>query len=526
MKRYSILFVFSVFVAASRLLATVPSSVAQLPELGNPTIKVVGQNLENYLVGHLNHSNASCTTTAELVAKTAKIVDAFLTMDADIYAMVELEQADTALIYLTNALNAAAGGRVYDYVHDHVSDCGSNDSDYGSIMAGYIYKVSAVVPVGNDFALATQSGYKPRMRGQIFRQLSNDEQFILSINHFKAMSGQSNVDARKRNATELVSNLQSHLSDDPDVLIMGDLNCVTTEDAIQYLIAQGYSELTEYYDPRAYSYYYSGNELIDHAIANASMAQQVTGVGVYHINTNTRRNNTGYHYSDHDAVMVGLNLGGTGTTNCGLNITYDFTQGFGEFTDVNVAGAEAEWVLNRYNQYGLALNGQIDEAQEDWLISPEIDLSGMQSATLRVNHCIYKGSDDYEQNQTLWVTNRYTGDPTTTVWTQVVLNEYGTGSRFADATVSVPAECLTEGFRFAFRYTSSGNGNYWEIKNAQLTSVCDENHTALPSVIEEDDAILGIYSPTGIYLGDRLESLAPGLYIIRRTNSSQKLFIQ
>jgi len=288
-----------------RLLITIIISISFINLFADGYVRIVGQNLENYLVGHRNHSNAEASTVAELESKTGKIVNAFRSMDADIYAMAELEKADTALVYLTQAMNAAAGGDVYAYVQDNIVDCNSNSYSYGAIMVGFIYKKATIDTVGRPQAMADDDTYGPRMQAQVFKHKGSNEMFVLSMNHFKASSGSSNVAKRLANAQTLVSNLSRLTTIDPDVLVMGDLNCETGESAIQYLIGQGFAELTEFFDSTAYSYVYQGSyELIDHALGNACLSGQVTSVGVCHINTgNSQR------FSDHDAVMVELNLG-------------------------------------------------------------------------------------------------------------------------------------------------------------------------------------------------------------------------
>ena len=47
-------------------------------------------------------------------------------------------------------------------------------------------------------------------------------------------------------------------------------------------------------------------------MANSSMASQITGAYVYHINTATNISYKKYNYSDHDACLVGLCLGAGG----------------------------------------------------------------------------------------------------------------------------------------------------------------------------------------------------------------------
>lgn len=465
---------------------TFPAGFVKLPNVGAARIKVVGQNCENYFVNHLSHSNADATTPEAVEEKTAKIVSAFLYMDADIYAMVELEKADTTLAYLTAAMNAAAGGDIFAYVKDHIADCNSNDTQYGSIMAGFIYRKATVAPVGNDFALASGNTYGPRMRGQFFKELATDEVFLLAINHFKAQGDEQSQQTRISNASSMLTYINQKLSTDPDVLVMGDLNCETTETALQNILAAGYTEMLQYYDSKAYSYYYSGNTLIDHALANESMRPQVTGAGVFHVNTASRSYGSlhdNYHYSDHDAVMVGLALGDHPDVPSSVcdSMVFDFCNNLGGFTAVDLAGS-ASWASNA--TYGAQLSARSD-SEDDWLISPEIDLSDYSAAELHFNHSIYYDNGtqgDYTDYQTLHLTTAYTGDPATTEWQQVVIPTYRVKT-YVDASVTLPAEYLTSSFRFAFRTTSDdpsvNQGNYWEIKNARIVPTCKSVSDAL-----------------------------------------------
>jgi hypothetical protein len=112
---------------------------------------------------------------------------------------------------------------------------------------------------------------------------------------------------------------------DSDFLIIGDLNAYAKEDPIQAFEAAGYTNLIELYGgSTAYSYIFDGLAgYLDHALANASMADQVTGAADWHINTDEpavidydeNYNPTGYYSadpyraSDHDPVVIGLDLG-------------------------------------------------------------------------------------------------------------------------------------------------------------------------------------------------------------------------
>ena len=115
---------------------------------------------------------------------------------------------------------------------------------------------------------------------------------------------------RIENAGELIEKLDN-INTDPDILIMGDLNAYTNETPIQNLINAGYEEQLVRFDANAYTYIYKGAKgILDHAMANSTMAEQITGAYAYHINT---AGGYSYKYSDHDAVLVGLRLGKSGT---------------------------------------------------------------------------------------------------------------------------------------------------------------------------------------------------------------------
>jgi predicted extracellular nuclease len=146
------------------------------------------------------------------------------------------------------------------------------------------------------------------MRIQAWTEKATGERFTLSMNHFKAKSDEASMTQRVKNANWLMSGLSSSSKvKDPDILVMGDFNAEMDEECISIILDKGYEEQLLRYNPNAYSYIYKGSrELIDHAFANSTMAEQITGAAVWHTNTSVSYSN---RYSDHDAVLVGLRLG-------------------------------------------------------------------------------------------------------------------------------------------------------------------------------------------------------------------------
>lgn len=295
-----------------------------IPDVGEARIRVVGQNARNYL-SDLTASNADAKTEADFQKKTEKMANVFLALEADIVAICEVQEDDQILGYITSAMNTILGKNVYTYVTDGMQGSKSS-SGYMPVKSGYIYRSDKIATVGGSGSPYKSSIYKARMRIQMFKEIATDEVFVLSMNHFKAKEGTTpdpSEATRMTNATTLVNGL-SWWDSDPDILIMGDLNATTEEEPIQKIINAGYAEQLVRFDENAYSYVYHNQEqLIDHVMANSTMAGQITGAYVYHINNDPPLQSSAmrkkYNYSDHDACLVGLCLGGKGCGGEGLD---------------------------------------------------------------------------------------------------------------------------------------------------------------------------------------------------------------
>jgi uncharacterized protein len=112
---------------------------------------------------------------------------------------------------------------------------------------------------------------------------------------------------------------------DPDILVLGDLNAYGAEDPIVSLTGGGLQNLLlRVPAAERYSYVFDGEAgYLDQALATASLARQVAGVTIWHINAdepsvldyNTEFKAqdlyapTPYRSSDHDPAVVGLRLG-------------------------------------------------------------------------------------------------------------------------------------------------------------------------------------------------------------------------
>lgn len=298
-------------------------------DLGNYNLKVCSFNLEIYLADSYG-TGYGPNNASEAALQHTKIVAALLAIDADVFGLIEIQEGQAALQKLVNALNTATVSGRYAFVNDG----GTSGGSYTKV--GYLYRADKVTPYST---LKNNNSPSPanRKKEQAFTLKSNNERFIFSLNHFKAKSGCSSAtgaDAdqgdgqscynatRVAEATSTInfsSSNKSFYSDD-DVLIMGDLNAYGKEDPIETLIQGGYTDMHRaFHADSAYSYVYNGEAgYLDNVLASNSMRSQITGVSVFHINsdepsmfeyTGSAYQPNMYRCSDHDPVVVGLSLG-------------------------------------------------------------------------------------------------------------------------------------------------------------------------------------------------------------------------
>jgi predicted extracellular nuclease len=291
---------------------------------------------------------------AELERQADKIVAALVGLDADVVGLIEIENdgygADSALQDLVDRLNERVGADTYAFV-DVDEQTGEVDAlGHDAIKVGMLYKPEVVTPAGtaalNTDSFVNGDSGEPRNRpalAQSFRDHDGEVATVV-VNHLKSKGsdceadgdpdtgdGQGNcVQTRTDAARELAAWLAQDPTgaDDPDVLVMGDLNSYAMEDPIRALEGAGLVNLVRRFEGRsAYSYVFDGRwGYLDHALSSASLARQVRGVTTWHINAdeppvldyNTEFKSadqvadlyapTPFRSSDHDPVLVGLDL--------------------------------------------------------------------------------------------------------------------------------------------------------------------------------------------------------------------------
>jgi predicted extracellular nuclease len=305
---------------------------ATAPNVGG-RIKVAGMNALNFF---LTLGSRGATSAAELQRQQDKLIAEIIGLDADIVGFMEIENTGTtALDTLVTAVNTALGGDVYV----RVPEPASTGSDL--IRVAMMYRPAVVTPGPVSFTDG-DGVWNRQPLAVVFTENSTDAKFIACVNHFKSKSSTDAVgadldqndgqgpynDRRKQQAARLATFLTSlrNSTGTDNVLIFGDLNAYSQEDPIDALRASGFADQTAVHAPGSYSYSFDGTRgHLDHALATAQLATQVTGVANWHINADepsfldytllyktaaqqALNIGTPFRASDHDPVLIGLAL--------------------------------------------------------------------------------------------------------------------------------------------------------------------------------------------------------------------------
>lgn len=306
------------------------------PEVGGD-VHVGAFNVFNYFTTFTDPARGA-RSQAQFDIQKSKIVAAINGLGADVVAIQEVENsvklgkpADSALADLVAGLNAAAGAGTWDYVRTPVELQDAAITDF--ITNAIIFKPAVISPVGDSFTDIDESVWDIA-REPVAQSFELESGKIVTVvsNHFKSKSppspnpgepadGQGHFTAeRVEQATQLAA-FVDEITADPaksrDVLLLGDFNSYAQEDPIQVLTAAGFVDLVPEKAAGEYTYTFDG-ELgsLDHALATPTLAESVTGVGVWAINSpewgdrgyafGATEAGTPFRSSDHDPVLVGV----------------------------------------------------------------------------------------------------------------------------------------------------------------------------------------------------------------------------
>lgn len=293
-----------------------PSHVRRNPRPEPPKwqgegLRLVSVNVENYFNGDGQGGGfptaRGARTLAEWQRQQQKLLATLRALDADIIAVVEIENDGFAPLSAISSLAAALAqdtGLPWTFA--------AQQAPIGTdvIIQGLLYRSDRVTSQGElhqlDSAnsvtnlqgqpLFNDRAQRPSL-AQVFVDQASGQSVLLSVHHWKAKGsscdawqdpdvgdGQANCNLTRLRAAQAV---QAWLTKPewrglPKV-IMGDLNAYAQEDPLDYLYQQGWQSVVP--SGQAYSYLFRGLAgQLDHLLVDAKAQPLVAQAGIWHIN--------------------------------------------------------------------------------------------------------------------------------------------------------------------------------------------------------------------------------------------------
>jgi len=511
---------------------------AATPDVGG-SLRVVGMNLLNFFntfgvngcnggVGGAATDCRGADDAGEFARQWPKTVAAIIGTSGDVIGIGEIENdgygPTSAIQFLVDRLNEATAPGTYAFVDADAGTGQMNALGNDAIKVGFLYKPAKVTPIGttaalNSVAFVNGGDSGPRNRpalAQAFRENATGAQVVVSANHLKskgsecdapdAGDGQGNCAMVRTNAANL---LADWLASDPtgtgtrSVLIVGDLNSYAKENPIAALEAKGYTNLVAAeIGPDAYSYVFDGQwGYLDHALGNPAIVPDVTGVAEWHVNAdepsvldyNDDFKSPGqlaslyapdeFRVSDHDPVVVGLNLNAPPSVDAGG----PYTVAEAGSVAVTAVGTDEDGDPLTY-AWDLDNDGDFDDAAGASASFSAATIDGPATRTVRVR--VTDGEYTAVDTATVNVTNV---DPTATfVAPASVFAGFPIALSLTNATDAAPAD--RPGLTYAF---DCGSG--YGAVSAASTAACPTDSVGTRSVggkVLDDDGGVTEYRAT------------------------------
>lgn len=191
----------------------------------------------------------------------------------------------------------------------------------------------------------------------------------------------------------------------------------------------------------------------------------------------------------------------------GVLLDQSFTNSLGNFTSISASGS-----LKWYNDYSSAMvtgyqdfngDGQKEnQAGVTYLVSPEIDLAGVENAYITINHAINFERSDINTNNAILISKDYSGDVNTATWEPLTYNTDNLNSSFEfyEKSVNIPTSYMGSKVVIALRHTcTESQSSTWEVKSlkVQKGQAPEEGGSELPAgtYLEQDfSSTLGTFT--------------------------------
>ena len=208
--------------------------------------------------------------------------------------------------------------------------------------------------------------------------------------------------------------------------------------------------------------------------------------------------------------------------------------GVGEFAVVKADGTQST-VWKHDAKYGMVANAYSSgKTGDDYLISPTLDLTSLQGATVEFRHAVgYNNGADPSAMFEVLVSTDYAQEPKNATWTRLediawpteLMTETGKFTKFiSSGRLSLDA-FVGETVNIAFHYIATSSKCWaWEVDQLQVQGKplpvgIDQNYM---SPVESEDAV---FDMNGCYVGTTVPTRR-GVYIVRHGGYTYKRFVK
>lgn len=320
-----------------------------VPPNNGANYEIVGLNLENFFTT-LRRDNGNARGAFdedELQCQGQKLAKAICAMDPDVLGVAELENNLAAITLLASVLNTECG-TAPEGSNKWVALTGAGVDVIGTdqIKVGFLYNKYTTATVGTPAVIPasvggfnTFLGFNRPSLAQTFQELGTTRKFTAIMNHWKSKGSDCNANGdpdtgnlagncnltRKSMANAMVAWIASDPtnSNDPDFLVLGDLNSYAEEDPVDVLLDAGLVDLVERdRTDDGKGYIFDGRVgTLDYGIATPSFAAQVASADTWSINSDEPKTldyedffnqagcrdcTTPFRSGDHDPISLAL----------------------------------------------------------------------------------------------------------------------------------------------------------------------------------------------------------------------------
>ncbi len=334
------------------------------------TLRVASFNVLNYFngdgAGGGFPTSRGATSAVEFDRQRAKTIATILGLQADIVGLLEMENdsygPESAIQNLIDGLNSAGGGTCgpnWAFIDPGIPQLGTDEIKVALIYCAATVQIApgTTVQYLNTPASVFVGANTNRVPlATTFQQISNGARLTVVVNHLKSKGGtgtgadldigdgqgswnQRRVDAVNAITAWLAGDPTG--SGDPDYILLGDFNAYAQENPITTLASLGYTNLVNHFAGTSNTHSYGFPNILgsfpeiqtwgtlDYAFANAPLLAQTANAVDWLTNADeplifdynlefkptsptnhqvTMYNNDPFRASDHDPIVVDLNL--------------------------------------------------------------------------------------------------------------------------------------------------------------------------------------------------------------------------